>query len=132
MTLVSRRTLPGIRLDFFAAFLDGMRHVIKIRGINTPYEAQEVPARGSGGHSEAAREVQNLPLLRSVQAFNLVDNLVFNSLRHSETNLGKDFFYVKGHRREGHLNAAELAARLRALDALASGKLLPSLHGEPV
>ncbi len=34
--------------------------------------------------------------------------------------------------REGHLNAAELAARLRALDALASGKLLPSLHGEPV
>jgi predicted DNA-binding transcriptional regulator len=29
--------------------------------------------------------------------------------------------------REGHLNAAELAARLRALDALASGKLRPSL-----
>ncbi len=30
--------------------------------------------------------------------------------------------------REGHLNAAELAACLRALDALASGKLRPSLH----
>ncbi len=29
--------------------------------------------------------------------------------------------------REGHLNAAEFAARLRALDALASGKLRPSL-----
>ena len=29
--------------------------------------------------------------------------------------------------REGHLNASELAARLRALDALASGKLRPSL-----
>ena len=29
--------------------------------------------------------------------------------------------------REGHLNAAELAARLRALDALASGKLRPPL-----
>jgi len=29
--------------------------------------------------------------------------------------------------REGHLNAAELAARLRALDDLASGKLRPSL-----
>jgi len=29
--------------------------------------------------------------------------------------------------REGHLNAAELAARLRALEALASGKLRPSL-----
>jgi hypothetical protein len=26
----------------------------------------------------------------------LVDNLVFNSLRHNGTNLGKDFFYVKG------------------------------------
>ena len=31
--------------------------------------------------------------------------------------------------REGQLNAAELAARLRALDALASGKLVPSLPG---
>ncbi len=29
--------------------------------------------------------------------------------------------------REGQLNAAELAARLRALDDLASGKLRPSL-----
>ncbi len=29
--------------------------------------------------------------------------------------------------REGHLNAAELAGRLRALDDLASGKLRPSL-----
>jgi hypothetical protein len=26
----------------------------------------------------------------------LVDDLVFDSLRHSETNLGKDFFHVKG------------------------------------
>jgi hypothetical protein len=31
--------------------------------------------------------------------------------------------------RDGHLNASELAARLRALDDLASGKLRPSLHG---
>jgi 5-methylcytosine-specific restriction endonuclease McrA len=29
--------------------------------------------------------------------------------------------------REGHLNASELAARLRALEALTSGKLRPSL-----
>ena len=29
--------------------------------------------------------------------------------------------------REGHLNANELAGRLRALDALASGKLRPPL-----
>ena len=29
--------------------------------------------------------------------------------------------------REGHLNASELGARLRALDDLASGKLRPSL-----
>jgi hypothetical protein len=33
--------------------------------------------------------------------------------------------------RKRRLTAAELAARLRALDALASGKLRPSLHGEP-
>ena len=96
MTLVSRRTLPGIRLDFFATFLDSMRHGIKIRRIDTTYEAHEVAARRSGGHGETAREIQDLPLLRSVQAVNLVDNLVFNSLRHSGTNLGKDFFYVKG------------------------------------
>src|SRR5712664_887638 len=96
MTLVSRRTLPAIRLDFFATFLDGMRHGIKIRGIDRTYEAHEVAARRSGGHGEAAREIQNLPLLRSVQAINLVDNLVFNSLRPNGTNLGKDFFYVKG------------------------------------
>ena len=96
ITLVSRRTLPAIRLDFFAAFLDGMRHGIKIRRIDTTYEAHEVAARRSGGHGETAREIQDLPLLRSVQAVNLVDNLVFDSLRHSETNLGKDFFHVKG------------------------------------
>ncbi len=73
-----------------------MRHGIKIRGIDRTYEAHEVAARRSGGHGEAAREIQNLALLRSVQAINLVDNLVFNSLRHNGTNLGKDFFYVKG------------------------------------
>jgi len=95
MTLVSRRTLPAIRLDLFATFLDGMRHGIKIRGINRTYEAHKVPARRTGGRGEAAREIQNLPLLRSVQAANLVDNLVFDSLRHSETNLGKGFLNVK-------------------------------------
>ena len=34
--------------------------------------------------------------------------------------------------REGHLNAAELAARLRALDDLASGKLQPPLAANPL
>jgi 5-methylcytosine-specific restriction endonuclease McrA len=34
--------------------------------------------------------------------------------------------------RERRLTATELAARLRALDDLASGKLRPSLHGAPV
>ncbi len=66
MTLVSRRTLPGIRLDFFATFLDGMRHGIKIRRINTTHEEHEVAARRSGGHGETACEIQNLALLRSV------------------------------------------------------------------
>ncbi len=34
-------------------------------------------------------------MLRRGQAVNLVDNLVFDSLRHSKTNLGKDLFNVK-------------------------------------
>src|SRR5260370_39057952 len=95
MTWVSRRTLPAIRLDLFATFLDGLRHGIKIRRINTAYEAHEVAARRSGGHGEAARKVQDLALLRSVQAVNLLDNLVFCSLRDRETNLGKGVLNIK-------------------------------------
>jgi hypothetical protein len=44
-----------------------------------------------------------------------------NSVKRGRT--GKDF--VRWLRREGRLNAAKLADRLRALDALASGKLRP-------
>lgn len=95
MTLVSRRTLPAMRLDLFAAFLDGMGHGFQIRRINGTYEAHKFAAGRSGGHREAAREIQDLALLRCRQAVNLVDNLVFNGLRHSETNLGKDPFHVK-------------------------------------
>jgi 5-methylcytosine-specific restriction endonuclease McrA len=40
--------------------------------------------------------------------------------------------FLRSPYRERRLTAAELGARLRALDALASGKLRPSLHGEPV
>jgi hypothetical protein len=98
LTLVSRRTLPSIRLELFAAFLDGLRHGSKIRRINATHEAQEVTARGSGKHREVAGEIQDLPLPRSVQASHLVDDFVFNRLRHNETNLGKDFFDVKGGR----------------------------------
>src|SRR6266567_6875402 len=98
MTLVSRRTLPAIRLDLFASFLDGMRHGFQVRRINRTYEAHKLAARRSGGHREAARVIQNLPLLRHGQAVNLLDNLVFDRLRHNETNLGKGFRNVKGPR----------------------------------
>src|SRR5260370_2821990 len=95
MTLVSRRTLPAIRLDLFATFLDGLRHGIKIRRINTAYEAHEVAARRSGGHGEAARKVQGLALLRSVQAGHLLDYRLFDQLRTIENNLVKCFLNVK-------------------------------------
>jgi hypothetical protein len=67
-----RRTLPAIRLDLFATFLDGMRHGIQIHAINRTYEAHKVLARRSGGHGEAAREIQDLLLPRSVHAGNFL------------------------------------------------------------
>jgi len=97
-TFVSRRTLPGMRVDLFAAFLDGMRHGFQVRRINRTYEAHKLAARRSGGHREAARVIQDLPLLRRGQAVNLLDNLVFDRLRHNKTNLGKGFRNVKGPR----------------------------------
>ena len=72
-----------------------MRHGIKIRGIDRTYEAHEVAARRSGGHGEAAREIQDLLLPRSVHAGNFLQDLVFNSLCHNETNLGKGSLNVK-------------------------------------
>jgi hypothetical protein len=35
MTLVSRRTLPGIRLDLFAAFLDGLGYRVQVGWVNS-------------------------------------------------------------------------------------------------
>jgi len=96
ITLVSRRTLPGIRLDLFAAFLDGLRYDVEIRRINTPDEAQEFATRRSGRHCETAGKVQELPLLRGVKPFHLLDNLVFNGLCHNKNNLGKGALHVKG------------------------------------
>jgi len=66
MTFVSRRTLPGIRVDLFAAFLDGVRHGVEIGRIDGTSEAHEVLARSSCGFCQAAREVQDLALVRSV------------------------------------------------------------------
>jgi hypothetical protein len=93
---VSRRTLPGIRIDLFAAFLDGARHGVEIGGINAASEAQEILARCSDGLGQAAREIQDLALVRSVQAVDLLDDLVFDGLCHNEINVGKGMFDVKG------------------------------------
>lgn len=95
-TFVSSRTLPGIRVDLFAAFLDSARHGIEIGRINATSEAHEVPPRRSGGFSQAAREVQNLALVRSVQAVHLLDNFVFDCLFHNEINVGNGILNVKG------------------------------------
>jgi hypothetical protein len=96
MTFVSRRTLPGIRIDLFAAFLDSERHGTEIGRINATCEAQEVAARSSRRFGQVSREVQDLTLVRSVQAVHLFDNFVFDGLCHSEINLGKGIFKVKG------------------------------------
>ncbi len=95
MTLVSRRTLPGIRLDLFAAFLDGLGHRVQVGGVNSTDKMHEVTARSSSRPGEAADKIQDLPLAGMVQAFHLLDNLVFDGLGHSETNLGNGILDVK-------------------------------------
>lgn len=96
MTFVSRRTLPGIRIDLFAAFLDGERHGTEIGRIHATSEAHEVPARRSRGLGQVSREIQDPALVRSVQAVHLFDNFVFDGLCHNEINLGKGIRKVKG------------------------------------
>jgi len=103
--LLSRRILPGIRLDLFAAFLDSARHGVEIGGINATSEAHEVPDWCSCGFGQAAREIQNLALVRSGQAVHLLDNFVFDGLCHDEINVGKGILKVKG---------AHIVALLRA------------------
>jgi len=95
-TFVSRRTLPGIRVDLFAAFLDGAGHGVEIGRIDGTSEAHEVLARSSRGFGQAAREIEDLALVRSVQAVHLFDNFVFDGLCRNEMNLGKGILKVKG------------------------------------
>ena len=95
MMLVSRRTLPAFRLNLFAALLDGKRHHLEILWINATYEAHKALARRSGGCRQATSEIENLLLLGRVQAVNLLNDLVFNSLSHNKINLGKGTGNVK-------------------------------------
>lgn len=95
MTFLSRKTLPGIRVDRFAAFMDSTRHGIEIDRIATTGEALEVPAWRSGGFVQAAREIQDPALVRSVQAVHMLDNFVFDGLCHNEINVGKGIRNVK-------------------------------------
>ncbi len=96
MMFVSRRILPGIRVDLFASFLDGIRHGVEIGRIDRTREAHEALSRRSGGIGQTASEIQNLALVRSVQAVHLLDNFVFDGLCHNQTDLGKGMFNVKG------------------------------------
>ena len=95
MTFVSRRALPGIRLDLFAAFLDGARHGIEIDRIDATSEAHEVLAQRSGRFAQSAREIQDPALVRSVQTVHLLDDFVFDGLCHDEINVGKGVLNVK-------------------------------------
>ena len=92
---VSRRILPGIRIDLFAALFDGARHGIEIGWIDATSESQEILARCSDGFGQAAREIQDLALVRTVEPVDLFDNFVFDGLLHDEMNLGKGIFNVK-------------------------------------
>jgi hypothetical protein len=92
---VSRRILPGIRIDLFAAVFNGAGHGLEVGWINATSESQEIFARCSGGFGQAAREIQDLALVSSVQAVHLFDNFVFDGLGHDEINLGKGIFNVK-------------------------------------
>jgi len=89
MTFVSRGTLPGVRVDLFTAFLDSARHDLEIDKIDATSEAHEVSARCSCGFVQAAREIQDLALVRRVQAVHLLDNFVFDGLCHNEINMGR-------------------------------------------
>ena len=80
MMFVSRRTLPGIRIDLFAAFFNGTRHGIEIGWINATSEAQEILARRSDGFGQAACEIQHLALVRGIEPVDLLDNFVFDGL----------------------------------------------------
>ena len=100
-TFVSRRILPGIRIDFFAAFLDGLRHCLEVRAIDAALEAGQTSAGCSVGGGQAAREIQNLTLQRSVQTFDVLDDLVFDGLGHDEINVGNGFPEVKSVSKSG-------------------------------
>lgn len=77
-TLVSRRTLPGIRLDLFAAFLDCLRHGFEVRRIDGADETGQFPSGRSSGRGQAPRKIQHLLALVIVQAVNLLDDLIFD------------------------------------------------------
>jgi hypothetical protein len=70
-----------------------------------------------------------VPLARAGSNFyrNLVSSCVECNTQKGET-VAEDF--LRGLYRDGRLTAAELTGRLRAVEALAAGKLRPALHSE--
>lgn len=76
MTLVSRRNLPAIRFDFFAAFLNGLGYRVQIPLFNSPNELQQFATGCSIRHTQPPREVEHLALLWRSQAANLLNDLV--------------------------------------------------------
>ena len=125
-TFVSRRILPAIRVDLFAAFRDGARHGVEIGGINATSEAQEILTRRPGRFGQAAREIQHLALVRVIEPLNLLDNFVFDGLRHNEINVGKGIVDVKGARTSVLLGAQIL--RMPAFVAEAEEILIVDVH----
>jgi hypothetical protein len=95
MTFVSRRNLPGIRLDFFAAFLNGLGYYFQIRLVNRPGELQQFTTGSSERHTQSSGEVEHLSLLGRIQPVNPLNDLVFYRPWHSESNLGNACCEVK-------------------------------------
>ncbi len=68
--------LPGIPVNRFATFRDGLRYLGQIGWRKGTCETQKFSPRNSGGCGKAAGEVEDAPLLGSVQAVHLLDNFV--------------------------------------------------------
>jgi hypothetical protein len=93
---VSKRILPGIRINLFAALLNGTRHDIEIGWINATSKTHEMLTWRSDGLCRSAREVQHFALVRGIETVGLLYNIVFDGLCHNEINVGKRNFDVKG------------------------------------
>ena len=84
MMLVSKRYLPFIRVNPFAALFYGLAHDLQIVGGDRPGKPQELSARQPtwDRHGQRAREFQYPPLQFVRQAFKLFNYFVHHKSTH--------------------------------------------------